>query len=153
MSVMLCGGERGPNQGAIREDRLVFPIPPGTHWSEVQAVAVAPTERPALEGPKSKTPRKAKSAVQKGPPTTAAFSLRFGPPPAPPREPKAKRERTKKDKVKIDPALVSKARELRDRYLEHLAANPSAALSMASGKYDVSRALQQSPIPCLPAAA
>src|SRR5688572_16687997 len=24
--------------GAIREDRLVFPIPPGTHWTEVKAV-------------------------------------------------------------------------------------------------------------------
>jgi ribosomal protein S18 acetylase RimI-like enzyme len=28
------------NQGAIREDRLVFPIPPGTHWSEFQAIAL-----------------------------------------------------------------------------------------------------------------
>src|SRR3954466_1591917 len=29
------------NQGAIREDRLVFPIPPGVHWKDVEAVAVA----------------------------------------------------------------------------------------------------------------
>src|SRR4051794_5430171 len=26
------------NAGAIREDRLVFPIPPGTHWSEAKPV-------------------------------------------------------------------------------------------------------------------
>ncbi len=28
------------SSGAIREDRLVFPIPPGVHWKEVQAVSV-----------------------------------------------------------------------------------------------------------------
>src|SRR5205814_2758735 len=36
------------NQGAIREDRLVFPIPPGVHWKDVEAVAVA-TGNPKLE--------------------------------------------------------------------------------------------------------
>ena len=28
------------NGGAMRADRLAFPIPPGTHWSEVEAVEV-----------------------------------------------------------------------------------------------------------------
>jgi N-acetylglutamate synthase-like GNAT family acetyltransferase len=28
------------NSGAIRQDRLVFPIPPGVHWKDVQAVAM-----------------------------------------------------------------------------------------------------------------
>ena len=36
------------NQGAIREDRLVFPIPPGTHWKEVEAVALPTSQAPAL---------------------------------------------------------------------------------------------------------
>src|SRR5687768_8059580 len=67
------------NSGAMREDRLVFPIPPGTHWSEVQAVAVAPVEKPAIEGPSEKSARKPKPTKQKGPLTTAATGLRFGP--------------------------------------------------------------------------
>src|SRR5688500_4756955 len=37
------------NSGAIRQDRIVFPIPPGTHWTEVKAVAI-PTE-PGLAVP------------------------------------------------------------------------------------------------------
>ncbi len=71
--------------------------------------------------------------------------MRFGPPPALPEEPKAKRERPVNEKVKaspecsrrIDPQLVSKARELRDRYLEQ--AN-NRLLIAPGGKYDVSRA-------------
>src|SRR4051812_7430811 len=43
------------NQGAIREDRLVFPIPPGVHWKDVQAVVV-PMENPKLEDPRAGTP-------------------------------------------------------------------------------------------------
>jgi hypothetical protein len=52
------------NSGAIREDRLVFPIPPGTHWSEVTAVAVGsqnsvsriqkPEDSRAIAGPGAK---------------------------------------------------------------------------------------------------
>ena len=36
------------NGGAIRADRLVFPIPPGVHWKDVRAVAV-PTEAGSAE--------------------------------------------------------------------------------------------------------
>ena len=32
------------SSGAIREDRLVLPIPPGVHWKDVQAVAVPAVE-------------------------------------------------------------------------------------------------------------
>src|SRR5687768_8809198 len=53
------------SSGAIREDRLVFPIPPGTHWSEVRAVAM-PSAGPTGAGSpkvlsaesKTKLPRK-----------------------------------------------------------------------------------------------
>jgi hypothetical protein len=39
--------------------------------------------------------------------------------------------------VKIDPKYRNAARELRDRYLEHVNADPSAV--QGKGKYDVSR--------------
>jgi hypothetical protein len=87
-------------------------------------------------------------------------------------KPKRVRAPKEREALTFDPRFLKQNRELRDRYLEHLAANPSAALSMASGKYDVSRALPSaiqdprsaarlnspksidtSPIPCLPDAA
>ena len=36
------------NSGAIRADRLVFPIPPGTHWKDVHAVAMPAASPPML---------------------------------------------------------------------------------------------------------
>ena len=53
-----------------------------------------------------------------------------------------------KTKVKADPAHVAKARELRDRYLEHLNGEHlngeqfNAGKVLPGGKYQVSRALQ-----------
>jgi hypothetical protein len=131
------------NQGAIREDRLVFPIPPGTHWSEVEAIALPQREKPAIEGPKEKPRPKPKAA------------------PSPARAPKPKRERGEKPKEKacpersrrIDPQLIAKARELRDRYLEHV--NSEAHALRAMGKYEVGRLPQPTdakPMALLPAA-
>jgi hypothetical protein len=51
--------------------------------------------------------------------------------------PKPKRE--VKPRQKNDPKLISAARDLRDKYLEHL--NAQRLLPAANGKYDVSRAL------------
>ena len=146
------------NSGAIREDRLVFPIPPGTHWSEVRAVAMPGMERPKLECPQRKQVREPKSKVKSAlvpPPgkvgivvggrikyvdrpgyvateAERAIELRSKAKPNPaPREPRAK--------VKIDPKYVAAARELRDRYLEQVNADAPA---LPVGKYDVSRALE-----------
>jgi hypothetical protein len=48
----------------------------------------------------------------------------------------------KRPKVKNDPKHVAAARELRDRYLEHVnAAQGKTALAARTGKYDVSRIL------------
>ena len=59
-----------------------------------------------------------------------------------------------KPKVNVDPKLVSAARELRDRYLEHVNSDPHAV--RAVGKYEVSRLPDQTrdakPIEMLPAA-
>jgi hypothetical protein len=76
----------------------------------------------------------------------------------PPSPDSTKKIREKKPKLKADPKLVAKARELRDRWLEHV---NSGGLELTSqGKYDVTRALpdqsairnRQPAIPLLPAA-
>jgi len=156
------------NSGAIREDRLVFPIPPGTHWSEVRAVALPQTENPKLEcrsvGPASsrdnpKQIRNPKSKIQNppGPPpgkvaivvggriryvdrpgyvaTEAQRAIELPSKAKAPREPRAPRK--PRAKVKIDPKYVAAARELRDRWMEHV--NTTSLLPV--GMYDVSRAL------------
>jgi hypothetical protein len=150
--------------GSIREDRIVLPIPPGTHWSDAKPLILpGDPQHAALEGPSVPRTKKAKAEPPRAPATPGPLSgALFFAPPAPPKEQKPPRE--KKPKAKNDPRLVAKARELRDRYLEHLAANPSAALLPTCGKYDVSRALPSairnpqsaitsSAVACLPAAA
>jgi ribosomal protein S18 acetylase RimI-like enzyme len=145
------------NQGAIREDRLVFPIPPGTHWSEVQAEAlpsggeacVAQIEGATSPAPTKKTPKPREQASAKPVPLSGAL---FFAPPAPPKQDKPARE--KRPKTKVDPKLVAKARELRDRYLEHV--NSEAHALRAIGKYAVGRlpdpTRDAKPIAMLPAA-
>jgi hypothetical protein len=135
------------NQGAIREDRLVFPIPPGTHWSEVRAVAIPAAipaaQPPALEAPVAKAPRSPKATTPR-PAFTPLGGFRFQAD-QPPAEPYTRQRVAKANvKVKIDPALASKDRELRDRCVERQDEwLPSAA---ARGKYDVARALGVTPV-------
>ena len=50
-----------------------------------------------------------------------------------------KPKREKKLKAKADPRMIAAARELRDRWLEHV--NAGEMLLEGAGKYDVSRAL------------
>ncbi|MGB7159758.1 MAG: hypothetical protein WBD40_16955 [Tepidisphaeraceae bacterium] len=78
--------------------------------------------------------------MAKGALTTAACGLRFGVPASSAAAAKRKRERVAKEKtprvkIKIDPKLITAARELRDRYLERL--NGHALPS--GGKYEVGR--------------
>ena len=131
--------------GSIREDRLVLPIPPGTHWRDAmpillpgQATTAQATGR-ALPGSKARRPLAKK--VQK--PT--AMRRQFGPPSAEPIVPEPattataaeseKAAKPKRAKRKNDPKLVAAARELRDRWLEQVNASPLAG----GGKYNVSR--------------
>ncbi len=137
--------------GAVRENRLVLPIPPGTHWSDAKP-AVLPgmekmeAERQALlesDAEKSKRPRqrapRKKKVVQK-PNAIANGGLRFGPPPeAKPEKPK----KAKRAPLKHDPKYVAAARELKDRYLDEV--NSGRMLPSADGKYDVSRQLEAAP--------
>jgi hypothetical protein len=139
------------NGGAIREDRLVFPIPPGVHWKDVEAVAVPDRGsgigcRASGEEEKQKrlaSPTRSPNPETRNPTQTiSAGGLFFG---AARPAAKAKVQRAPKQKVKVAPELVAKARELRDRYLEQV----NARLLLApGGKYDVSRAL---PPPTAPA--
>jgi hypothetical protein len=63
-----------------------------------------------------------------------------------------KPKRPKKEKVKADPVLVAKARELRDRYLEHFNSGLVHG-GLPNTKYDVSRQLQARPAALLTDAA
>ena len=158
--------------GAMREDRIALPIPPGMRWSDE-----LPVLRPAqAETPREKprAPRKAKAKPVPGTvaspqePTTnpgkrvyVAFGMPTqAPPPAPTPAPEAvvevPREKPRREKRKADPTLIAAARELRDRWLEQVEENP--ALLLSHGKYDVARELE-GPLPqvvevrALPAAA
>ena len=127
--------------GAIREDRLVLPIPPGTHWSETKPI-ILPGAEQAKQLPAPK-----KQAISR------AGVLRFAPPKPVVVEPvKTKKPREKKPKPKNDPKLVAAARELRDRWLEHVNANEASPALIADGKYDLTRAAlpaRISPAPAL----
>ncbi len=149
--------------GSIREDRIVLPIPPGTHWSDAkpmilpgeqtvgQAIACRDSgERQAIACPtKSKREKTPKAAEP--PKAIRRNGLMFDIPkqgePSPEAKPVkaaklAKAAQTAKvhtPKVKriCDPRLVSAARELRDRWLEQVNASPL----LSQGKYEVTRAI------------
>ncbi|MGH7178167.1 MAG: hypothetical protein ACREJC_12365, partial [Tepidisphaeraceae bacterium] len=152
--------------GAIREDRLVLPIPPGTHWRDAKPVVLpgitvqpdlpkllpggAPV-RPRPEQPRVTTAHRmailrSQSKHLKGlPPGKAAIMTSGGlryvdrgdyVPEAEPPKPK----RDPKPRQKNDPQHVAAARELRDRFLEQINTQPL----LGQGKYDVSRALPSS---------
>jgi N-acetylglutamate synthase-like GNAT family acetyltransferase len=129
--------------GAMNADRLVLPIPPGRHWSDEMPVilpgAAAAVEEPKrLPGPRE---RKGPAKLATGRVlTTAAIGMRFAPlaPSGPAKAEKKPRE--KKPRAKNDPALVAAARELRDRYLEHVNSRGAGGMTLeGAGKYDVTR--------------
>src|ERR1051326_8634541 len=58
--------------GSIREDRLVFPIPPGTHWSDAKPIVLPgiddgeQKQLPAPRKRKPKAPEVSRSAITAG---------------------------------------------------------------------------------------
>jgi hypothetical protein len=136
--------------GSIREDRLVLPIPPGVHWRDAMPVVLpgAKEQALALEAPSGNSIRKPKPRVERDRGIAQLNGISFLPPPPPAQE---KPKRAHKPKAKNDPKLVAAARELRDRWLERVNADPSGLES--GGKYDVSRALsdERSTVQVLPA--
>ncbi|XAL98306.1 hypothetical protein OT109_11920 [Phycisphaeraceae bacterium D3-23] len=176
--------------GAMREDRIVLPIPPGTHWSDAKPAVlpgvdvvfgeIADEREEALKliagaegsGAKGlsaeekaarKAERKAKreqaereraEAAERAA-SVASGGLHFGPPEADSPNGKsdaAKQARKEAEKAaqkkvskKNDPQLVAMARELRDRWQEHVVAQPGMIEDRRQGKYDVSRLIEASP--------
>jgi hypothetical protein len=137
--------------GAIREDRLVFPIPPGTTWQDAKPLILPGEVRGQSsefslgireEQKKIAGPRQKRAKREPAEPVTfrAMSGLRAGPAP---QTALAKREAPKapkapKVKQKNDPRLVAAARELRDRYLEEF--NGGRLLPTPTNqKYDVCR--------------
>ncbi len=145
------------NAGAIRADRIVFPIPPGVHWKDVTAVAVVAAGLPAAGLPENaqldapvaldragaaehtirKTKPRAHLAAKPAAVPLGGFCFQ---PERPAKQPKPKGTKaTKAPPVKIDPKYLKGARELRDRYLEHV--NDRLLIPASHGKYDVGRTL------------
>jgi hypothetical protein len=157
--------------GAIREDRIVLPIPPGTHWRDAKPIVLPgegngagdeepkqlPLKRRAHGRDAHATRAATKEPLPKASITQGGLHFAAPKPAVAESEPKAKgdkRPKVKAPKVKNDPKLVAAARELRDRWLERVHADPSVLTS--GGKYDVTRALpnaaiQTENLPALPA--
>ena len=129
--------------GALKEDRIVLPIPPGTHWSEVRPT-VLPTEEFAQES-KLREKRERKAVVKKPQLVMAVLlgSLHAVSRLAAADKAKVQKVKEPKKKVKNDPKLVAAARELRDRWLEEVNGPGGERLLVGNGKYDVSRQLAQ----------
>ncbi|MFT3787561.1 MAG: GNAT family N-acetyltransferase [Tepidisphaeraceae bacterium] len=124
--------------GSIREDRIVLPIPPGVRWSEAKPI-VLPGTAPALEaeptkrlpGPRVRVKKPERVGIAEG-------GLRFVQPQAD-AGPKPKREPRRV--AKNDPQMVAAARELRDRWLEHVNAQDEA-IGSTQAKYELGRAIE-----------
>ena len=128
--------------GALREDRIVLPIPPGVKWSDEMPVML-PTgegETPAIVDrreptPRRKNPPRAKETI--GTPTITGGGLRFvAPVPVTGEKVGEVVKKLPRKKAKNDPRLEAAARELRDRWLDELNARPVLPVET---KYDVTR--------------
>ncbi len=139
--------------GSIRADRIVLPIPPGTHWSDAKPLILpGDSEQKELnhegtKGTKGDTKRKTRKKndfVDSSCPsrprgeTKPLGGLRFAQPE--PLVSVGKPKREKKSKAKHDPRLLSAARELKDRYLEQI----NDGSIVAAAKYEVSRCIETS---------
>ena len=152
--------------GAIREDRLVLPIPEGQHWGETRPTVLPGIEERGQESQTTTDPVVPVPALPKGVEhrdgqfylgrkrLMTAEMIReaqgagrgglFMVPmdvklvkALPVLPVKAKRKTVKKPKAKHDPRMASAVRELRDRWLEHV--NAGGLLLSAEGKYAVGR--------------
>jgi hypothetical protein len=124
--------------GAMREDRLVFPIPPGLHWSDQMPVLQVDKPAPKRIEHSPTTPAGLPQAPTLPQPRRVQFGARppRPAPAAPPPPAQKSKPRAKPQRAKIDPKYLAATRELRDRYLEQINLTP---LLPTQGKYDVSR--------------
>jgi len=133
------------SSGAIRENRIVLPIPPGTHWSEAKPLVLPQMSvvNGQLSVVEEKKPRRAvkvkKELVVVNPKAIASGGLRFATTAPSVIEEKVEKKE-KKPAVKNDPRLVAAARELKDRWLEQV--NGGMYLPMNEAKYEVGRLIE-----------
>jgi len=141
------------NGGAMKEARIVLPIPVDKHWSEDLPLVLPGIDLDAEmnggalpEGPKEKKPRVKKVAAPVPSVPSNSFGkggLRFGPPTPPggAAAVEAKPKKEKRPKQKNDPRHLIVAREVRDRYLDEI--NSGRLLPSATEpKYEVGRSLR-----------
>ena len=125
--------------GSIREDRIVLPIPFGTHWSAAVPTVLPGDDAPAkaLPAPRRATARKPKFVDQRRAERCNGMSFNVPRPEDLAAEtlPVKAEAKPVRAKAKSDPQLVAFARELRDRWMER--ANETPLLGAA--RYDVSR--------------
>jgi hypothetical protein len=138
--------------GQMAEARLVFPIPPGVHWSDPMPRVLPESGMGAppmqIEDKKHRRGARATKKPQSVPDGGLWFTLAKASAQA------EKPKRQPKQKMKNDPALVAKARELNGRWLEEINNNPSA-LPAPGGKYQVTKQIespQAQPVALLTAA-
>jgi hypothetical protein len=132
--------------GALRADRIVFPIPEGVHWRDVQAVAVPTETKLALpDQTRAVKPREPKKAAKPAPRPMGGFRFQSEVDAEKPvKTPKEKKPKAQGGAAKIDPKYLKAARELRDRWMEHV--NAKGVLLESSAKYDVARAIEAAPV-------
>lgn len=135
--------------GSLREDRIVLPIPPGTRWDETMPILLPEVQgsgvgvqgsgtdglRPEPRTLNPKTPSSNRQSEIGNRQSNDRPAIRMG------GMWSAAAVKVKKPKRKHvhDPALVQRARELRDRWLEQMNANPNALLPRP--RYEVGRML------------
>lgn len=136
------------NSGSLREDRLVLPIPPDTHWRDAKPMVlpgIDPTLAALENESEARPPRGVRTKRVKTPvieqKVIKGGGLRIAAPtPAGEAAPAAPVKRERRPKLKNDPKLVAAARELRDRWLEQVNTSgfESERILPSRGKYDVS---------------
>lgn len=128
--------------GAMNADRLVLPIPEGVHWSEVQPMRIPGLQmQKALPAVKKTVMRKVMVQPPRKPPaptTIASSGLWFAPEPVEVEEEVEVIEKPAQPAVKVTPTAVAFVRELRDRWLEQVNAEPELLLERP--RYEVARA-------------
>jgi GNAT superfamily N-acetyltransferase len=123
------------DSGAIREDRIVLPIPPGVSWWDEMPRILPQAGNPKLEtrNPKQISLKSRRRSNVTNPPRygISATKLHFGAPAAP------TAVKARRVTAKSDPKLLAAARELRDRWLEEV--NCGGELPNHMPKYHLTR--------------
>ena len=143
--------------GAMREDRLVFPIPPGTRWSDAVPVVLPEEARPPAgfieaeqkrlgEAKQSRRKPRVKEAERPRMSIIVRGKIKWvdrpasstspTPPPVVAEEPIVKEKPAPRKVLKHEKAAIAFCRELRDRWAERVAEEPHL-IAADAGKYAV----------------